>query len=330
MDITIQVPRASSLELHSTNDGDIVVENVSGEIEVENVNGSNTLRNISGNVVVNTVNGDVTVTMTRVTPDKPMSFSSMNGDVDVTLPADIKANVKMKSQQGEVYSDFDITLKPAPQKAEEVSKSGEGQVPHQLREEHLRRHQRRRSRIHLQHLQRRRLHPERQVKHRFRSLFFTGTRTVFFGSRPFLFPAVILNKSPGTRHRLLFPVLFRRFLHLIQPGVIIREFRKVGQGDLRGQDLVVVRDVRKEVSRPMFQLDIESHVELSEINLLPAEAQGLAYLFGFGECKAFFGHTFLHEHITTQCPILSRPGKRRLGSRMNDLEYYDPVSYNPG
>lgn len=125
VDITIQVPRASSLELHSTNDG-IVVESVSGEIEVENVNGSNILRNISGNAVVNTVNGDVIVTMTRVTPDKPMSFSSMNGDVDVTLPADIKATVKMKSQQGEIYSDFDITLKPVPQKAEEVSKSGKG------------------------------------------------------------------------------------------------------------------------------------------------------------------------------------------------------------
>lgn len=126
VDITIQTPRASSLELHATNDGDIVVENVSGEIEVENVNGSNTLRNISGNAVVNTVNGDVTVTMTRVTPDKPMSFSSLNGDVDVTLPADIRASVKMKSQQGEVYSDFDITIKPAPQKAEEVSKSEKG------------------------------------------------------------------------------------------------------------------------------------------------------------------------------------------------------------
>lgn len=126
VDITIQTPRASSLELHTTNDGNILVENVSGELEVENVNGSNTLKNVSGNAVVNTVNGDVTVTMIRVTPDKPMSFSSLNGDVDVTLPADVKANVKMKSQQGDVYSDFDINLKPAPQKAEEVSKSGKG------------------------------------------------------------------------------------------------------------------------------------------------------------------------------------------------------------
>jgi DUF4097 and DUF4098 domain-containing protein YvlB len=50
----------------------------------------------------------------------------MNGDVDVTLPADIKANVKMKSQQGDIYSDFDITLKRNTKKAEEASKSEKG------------------------------------------------------------------------------------------------------------------------------------------------------------------------------------------------------------
>ena len=33
----------------------------------------------------------------------------------------------MKSQQGDIYSDFDVTLKPAPQKpAEEAAKSGKG------------------------------------------------------------------------------------------------------------------------------------------------------------------------------------------------------------
>ncbi|MDD8016691.1 MAG: hypothetical protein PHX45_13505, partial [Acidobacteriota bacterium] len=37
----------------------------------------------------------------------------------VTLPADLKANVKMKSDQGEIYSDFDIAIKPGPQKIEE-------------------------------------------------------------------------------------------------------------------------------------------------------------------------------------------------------------------
>jgi DUF4097 and DUF4098 domain-containing protein YvlB len=127
VDLVIQVPSASNLELSSTNDGDIVVENVSGTIEVNNVNGSNTLRNVSGNVVTQTVNGEILVTMSRVTPDKPMSFSTMNGDIDVTFPADIKASVRLKSQQGDIYSDFDVTLKPAPQKpAEEAVKSAKG------------------------------------------------------------------------------------------------------------------------------------------------------------------------------------------------------------
>lgn len=127
VDLVIQVPSASNLELSSTNDGDIVVENVSGTIEVGNVNGSNTLKNVSGNVVAQTVNGEILVTLSRVTPDKPMSFSTMNGDIDVTFPADVKASVRMKTQQGDIYSDFDVSLKPAPQKpAEEATKSGKG------------------------------------------------------------------------------------------------------------------------------------------------------------------------------------------------------------
>ena len=126
VDLVIQVPTGSNLELSSTNDGETVVENVSGEMEVSNINDSITLRNVSGNVVAHTVNGDITVGLLRVAPDKPMSFSTMNGDVDVTLPADARANLKLKSNQGEVYSDFDIALKQAPQKSEEASKSEKG------------------------------------------------------------------------------------------------------------------------------------------------------------------------------------------------------------
>lgn len=122
VDLTIQVPFASSLKLESNNDGDIVVENVSGEIEVNNLNGSNTLKNVSGIVIAETLNGDVTVSLNKVTPEKPMSFSSMNGDIDVTFPADLKANVKMKTERGDIYSDFDVVLKPGLQKVEEGRK----------------------------------------------------------------------------------------------------------------------------------------------------------------------------------------------------------------
>ena len=122
VDLTIQVPFASSLKLEANNDGDIVVENVSGEIEINCMNGSTTLKNVSGIVVAETLNGDVTVSLNKVTPEKPMSFSSMNGDIDVTFPADLKANVKMKTERGDIYSDFDVVLKPGLQKVEEGRK----------------------------------------------------------------------------------------------------------------------------------------------------------------------------------------------------------------
>ncbi len=124
VDLTIQVPSSANLKLGSNNEGDITVENVSGEIEVNNLNGSTHLKNVSGTVIADTLNGEVEVVLTKVTPDKPMSFSTMNGDIDVTFPADIKANVKMKTERGDVYSDFDIVLKPGLQKVEEGKREG--------------------------------------------------------------------------------------------------------------------------------------------------------------------------------------------------------------
>jgi hypothetical protein len=125
-DLVIQVPRATSLEIRSSMDGAVVVEGVNGEIDINNINGPVTLHSVSGNTLVHTVNGDITVVLSRVAADKPLSFSTMNGDIDVTLPPDVKANLKMKSEQGEIYSDFDINMTRQPAKAESAEKTEAG------------------------------------------------------------------------------------------------------------------------------------------------------------------------------------------------------------
>lgn len=111
MDLTIQVPVRTSLTLSAVNDGDILVERVDGEIEVNNVNGAVTLNDVSGSVVAHALNDDLKATLRR-TSGKPMSFSSLNGDIDVTLPAETKANVQLETSMGEIYSDFDIQMEP--------------------------------------------------------------------------------------------------------------------------------------------------------------------------------------------------------------------------
>lgn len=116
VDLTIQVPYSTSLKLGAINDGEIVVEHVNGEIDVNNTNGGVKLTNISGSAVAHALNGNVVVTFDKVTPGKTMSFSSLNGEINVTLPPDLKARVKVKSDNGEVYSDFDIKMDAGSQK----------------------------------------------------------------------------------------------------------------------------------------------------------------------------------------------------------------------
>lgn len=119
-DLVITVPVHTSLSLKTVNDGNISVNGVDGEFDIDNVNGEVDLKNIGGSVVAHALNGHVVVSFNRIDPQKPMAFSSLNGNIDVTFPADLKANVSMRTDNGEVYSDFDVKLQTsAPQQTVE-------------------------------------------------------------------------------------------------------------------------------------------------------------------------------------------------------------------
>jgi len=113
IDLTISVPAHTSLKLRAVNDGDIVVTGVDGELDVDDVNGSVNLNNISGSAVAHALNGHLYATFARVNSQKAMAFSSLNGDIDVTFPADLKANLNIRSDRGDVFSDFDVQMQAA-------------------------------------------------------------------------------------------------------------------------------------------------------------------------------------------------------------------------
>jgi hypothetical protein len=110
--LNIQVPSNASLQLKAVNGGKVEVNGVNGELEVENINGSIVLNNVSGSVVASSQNGAITATLDRVASGKPMSFTSLNGKIDVTLPGDTKAKLRLKTDNGAVYSDFDVKMEP--------------------------------------------------------------------------------------------------------------------------------------------------------------------------------------------------------------------------
>jgi DUF4097 and DUF4098 domain-containing protein YvlB len=110
--VSLQVPANASLQLKSINGGKIEVSGVSGELDIENINGSIVLNNVSGSVIASSQNGAITASLEKVAAGKPMSFTTLNGKIDVTLPADTKAKFRLKTDNGSVYSDFDVKMEP--------------------------------------------------------------------------------------------------------------------------------------------------------------------------------------------------------------------------
>ena len=110
IDLEIKVPTNFNLKLSGHNDGGVTVENVSGDMEVSHHNGDITLTNIAGSAVVDSHNGEIKVSFTSLTPNTPMAFTTFNGDVDVTFPANLKATAKMRSDRGDLLTDFDMDV----------------------------------------------------------------------------------------------------------------------------------------------------------------------------------------------------------------------------
>ncbi|WP_375437957.1 DUF4097 domain-containing protein [uncultured Hymenobacter sp.] len=124
IDLVIKVPQRFSLQVGTVQNGDITVENVAGELEVSNVNGAIQLNQVSGSAVANTVNGPIKATFKNVTAGAPMAFSTVNGQVDVSLPSSSKAALKLKSDHGEIYSDFDLVTEKSPTKVTRTNQGG--------------------------------------------------------------------------------------------------------------------------------------------------------------------------------------------------------------
>jgi hypothetical protein len=125
LELRVTVPEASSLRLSTVNGGEIEVFGISGELELHNTNGAIEARGVSGPVTANTVNGDVSIEFAPGAKiGGPMAFSTLNGDVDVTLPEGVDVDLRVRTEQGEIYSDFDVELTPEPAQVERDGSRG--------------------------------------------------------------------------------------------------------------------------------------------------------------------------------------------------------------
>ena len=91
--LRVSVPTGVSLRLAGDNGGRVQVQGIGGPVEISHSNGGVSVLDATGYALVATSNGDIVVRLSSATPDVPMSFITSNGNVDLTLPADIRATL---------------------------------------------------------------------------------------------------------------------------------------------------------------------------------------------------------------------------------------------
>ncbi|GAB4031866.1 hypothetical protein GCM10028774_10810 [Spirosoma jeollabukense] len=110
---TIRIPRKVALLFEQTNwqSSALSVSNMDGDLEVRTNNGSIDLNNVTGPIVANSTNGEIKVVYSALSQEKPTAISTINGPIDITMPASSKSNMKLRSIHGEMYTDFDLGVK---------------------------------------------------------------------------------------------------------------------------------------------------------------------------------------------------------------------------
>ncbi len=109
-------------------EGDITVENISGELEIGTLDGDINLKNVSGAAVVSCLDGSITASFRAVPDNRPMAFSTIDGDVDVTIPERTRATISANNVDGGVYTDFELETITVGSRKEDKGPQGPGAI----------------------------------------------------------------------------------------------------------------------------------------------------------------------------------------------------------
>ena len=86
--------------------GNILIKDLTGTIEANTINGNVSVENIDGEVTASSVEGNINIIFNKLNKDNALYFSTVNGEIDITLPKKTAADIMAKTLNGNVYSGF--------------------------------------------------------------------------------------------------------------------------------------------------------------------------------------------------------------------------------
>lgn len=103
----IRVPAYANVDANTVN-GSVEVDEMRGRVEANTVNGNVEAASSGGPVRARTVNGSIRAR--GLIASDGLDYQTVNGSIEIELPADANADVSLRTTNGRVTSDFPITF----------------------------------------------------------------------------------------------------------------------------------------------------------------------------------------------------------------------------
>jgi DUF4097 and DUF4098 domain-containing protein YvlB len=106
VEFRITVPRRIHLESVALTNGQLSLDGLAGPVKASAVNGDIRASKMGGEADLSTINGRVEADFARTSPANPISLSSINGAIDLTIPSGSSVSLEAQNRSGGIASDL--------------------------------------------------------------------------------------------------------------------------------------------------------------------------------------------------------------------------------
>jgi hypothetical protein len=109
VEFTVRIPAGVHF-IGRTVNGEVEAASLAGDVEAHTVNGKIRI-STTGWAAGDTVNGSIVASMGKTAASRPLQFHTVNGAVDVEMPATINATIHASTVNGHITTDFPLMIR---------------------------------------------------------------------------------------------------------------------------------------------------------------------------------------------------------------------------
>jgi DUF4097 and DUF4098 domain-containing protein YvlB len=129
VEFRIMVPRAANLEDVRLVNGGLSISGLTGPVKASSVNGSIKAEGLEGQADLSTINGRLEADFDRISRANPISLSSVNGPIRISIPSGAGASLNARNLSGGIDSDFGrVWRAPGGHRLEAIVNHGGAQI----------------------------------------------------------------------------------------------------------------------------------------------------------------------------------------------------------